>query len=137
MTAPRLFGAPAAGPGEGPGWSQLAAAVAGALPVDELDGLWVFRPIRSGAVEWGTAILSRVDGDRRRIYTARYAHTIKGKERGRFQWDLQEVGSGPLDALEALLAQVPVRAESEEPPVAVPLANWLPPASDDGDPREG
>ncbi len=136
MTAPRLYGAPAGGPGEGPGWARLAAAVAGALPVAELDGLWVFRPLRSGAVEWGTAILSRVEGDRRRIYTARYAHTIKGKERGRFHWDLQEVGSGPLDALEALLAQVPVRAESGEPPVAVPLATWLPTA-DDGEPREG
>jgi hypothetical protein len=78
-----------------------------------------------------------VEGKRRRIYTARYAHTIKGKERGRFHWDLQEVGSGPLDALEALLAQVPARAESEEPPVAVPLASWLPPAVDDGEPREG
>ena len=97
----------------------------------------MFRPLRCGPVEWGTAILSRVDGTRRRIYTARYAHTIKGKERGRFQWDLQEVGSGPLDALEALLAQVPVRAESEEPPVAVPLTSWLPSAADDGESREG
>lgn len=136
MTAPRFFGAPEAGPGQGPGWSRLAEAVAEALPVAELDGLWVFRPLRSGQVEWGTAILSRVDGDRRRIYTARYAHTIKGKERGRFHWDLQEVGSGPLDALESLLAQVPVRLESEEPPEAVPLADWLPAPVDDGAPRE-
>ena len=137
MTSPRLFGAPAAGPGEGPGWSQLAAAVAAALPGEEVDGVWVFPPIRSGPVEWGTAVLSRVDGERRRIYTARYAHTIKGKERGRFQWELQEVGSGPLDALEALLAQVPARADAEEPPVAVAPDRWLPRAGDDGGPGQG
>ena len=35
--------------------------------------------------EWGTAVLSRVDGDRRRIYTAGYVLAIKGKERGKFE----------------------------------------------------
>jgi hypothetical protein len=49
---------------------------------------------------------------------------------------MQEVGSGPLDALESLLAQVPVRLESEEPPEAVPLADWLPAPVDDGASRE-
>ena len=137
MTAPRFFGAESTNAGEGPGWARLAGELATALPVTELDGLWCLRPLRRGQVEWGTAVLSRVDGDRRRIYTARYAHTIKGKERGKFQWDLREVGSGPLDALEALLAQVPVRGDEEEPPVPVALADWFPAGPDDDGPREG
>lgn len=141
MTGPSpVFGATEAGPGQGPGWSQLAAALAEALPAGELDGLWCFVPIRRARDEWGTAVLSRVDGDRRRIYTARYAHTIKGRERGKFAWDLREVGSGPLDALEELLALVPRRSDEEEPPVAVPLEAWFPapaeapvPGTDDAD----
>ena len=138
MTAPgRLFGSATTEPGTGPGWDRLAVELAAALPVVELDGLWCFAPLRHGRDEWGTAVLSRVDGDRRRIYTARYAHTIKGKERGRFSWDIQEVGSGPLDALEALLALVPRRSDEEAPPVAVPLASWFPgPDEDDGGPGE-
>jgi hypothetical protein len=136
VTTPKFFGTASAHPGEGPGWARLAGELATALPVAELDGLWCFRPLRRGQVEWGTAVLSRVEGDRRRIYTARYAHTIKGKERGKFQWDLREVGSGPLDALEALLAQVPARGDEEEPPVAVALADWFPPGQDDDGPRE-
>jgi hypothetical protein len=137
MTAPKFFGAATARAGDGPGWVRLAGELVTALPVAELDGLWCFRPIRRGQVEWGTAVLSRVEGDRRRIYTARYAHTIKGKERGKFQWDLQEVGSGPLDALESLLTQVPARGDEEEPPVPVALADWFTPGQDDDGPREG
>ena len=80
-----FFGTATAGPGEGPGWERLAGQLAEALPVAELDGLWCFPPIRRARDEWGTAVLSRVDGERRRIYTARYAHTIKGRERGGFR----------------------------------------------------
>jgi hypothetical protein len=123
-----FFGSASTEPGEGPGWSRLADALAGALPAGELDGLWCFSPIRRAHDEWGTAVLSRVEGDRRRIYTARYTHTIKGRERGKFTWDLREVGSGPLDALEELLALVPRRSDEEAPPVAVPLEHWFAPA---------
>ena len=52
------------------------------LPPAEVDGVWVFSPLRREGREWGTAVLRRVDGDRRRIYTARYVLAIKGKERG-------------------------------------------------------
>ena len=56
----------------GAGWTRLAAAVAEQIPPVEVDGVWVFSPLRHEGREWGTAVLSRVDGDRRRIYTARY-----------------------------------------------------------------
>src|SRR6185503_16613152 len=66
------------------GWARLAGAVAEVLPPAEVDGVWIFSPLRREGREWGTAVLSRVDGDRRRIYTARYVLAIKGKERGKF-----------------------------------------------------
>ena len=36
-------------------------------------------PMRREGREWGTAVLSRVDGDRRRIYTARYVLADQGQ----------------------------------------------------------
>ena len=108
-------------PGAGPGWERLAEALRAALPVAELDRLWAFRVVRREGQDFGTAILSRIEGDRRRIYTARFVLTVKGKQRGAFEWLLDEVGSGPLEALDELLALVPKRADDEEPPVEVAL----------------
>lgn len=115
-------------PGAGPQWERLAAWIRETLPVEELDGIWVFRVLRRDVREFGTAVVSRIDGDRRRIYTARYVAVIKGKQRGGFSTDLEEVGSGPIEALQELLALVPVRADDEEPPVPVELGSWFPPS---------
>ncbi|HEX9165512.1 MAG TPA: hypothetical protein VF862_06350 [Gemmatimonadales bacterium] len=119
--------------GSGPGWDRLAAALREALPGVEIDGVWVFRTMRADPREFGTAILSRVDAERRRIYTARYSLTIKGRQRGGFEWGLQEVGSGPLEALEELLALVPARGVEDEPPVAIPVERWFPPDAPEAD----
>ena len=122
------------GPGVGPGWSRLASAVAEALPPAEVDGVWVFSPIRHDGREWGTAVLSRVDGARRRIYTARYVLAIKGKERGKFESAVQEVGSGPVEALARLLQEAQRRIDDEHPPVPVAPDAWFP-VTADGPPR--
>ncbi len=123
-------------PGTGPGWTRLATAAAEALPVAELVGLWVFPPLRREGREWGTAILARGEGDRRRIYTAKYMLQLKGKERGTFAAEVEEVGSGPVEALDELVASVPKRSD-EEPPLAIPLETWFPEEADDGAAREG
>ncbi len=112
------------------GWSRLAERVLAELPAAELDGVWQFQPLRREQREFGTAILSRVDGQRRRIYTARYALTIRGKERGQFEAFLEEVGSGPLEALQELLADVRKRVDDEEPPAPVPVEAWVAAAAD-------
>ncbi|MES2304040.1 MAG: hypothetical protein V4558_00940 [Gemmatimonadota bacterium] len=115
------------GPGEGAHWERLALWLTGRLAVDAIDGVWVFRVLRRDYREFGTAVLSTIDGDRRIIHTARYVATIKGKQRGGFEAHLEEVGSGPLDALHELLALVPVRADDEDPPTPVDVALWFPP----------
>ncbi len=122
-------------PGVGEGWALLAQAVAAELPVADLHGLWVFRPFRRDGKEYGTAILSRIGEDRLFIYTAQYAHTLKGKKRGAFASEFAEVGSGPVDAVEELVALVPKRTE-EEPPVQIPLERWYS-VEDDGAPDLG
>lgn len=121
----------------GSGWGRLAEYVAGAMPVPDIDAIWQFRTIKKDGREWGTALLSCVDGEqqeRRRIYTARFMHILKGKERGKFEAYLEEVGQGPVETLGDLLAGVRKRMEDEDPR-PVPLADWFPPA--DGAPRNG
>jgi hypothetical protein len=124
----------------GLGWERLAQAVADVLPPTEVDGVWAFSPVRRETKEWGTAVLSRVEGDRRRIYTARYVLAIKGKERGKFESSVQEVGSGPLDAFNRLVQEAQRRIDDEHPPISVPPESWflsvLPPdVRSDGQPR--
>jgi hypothetical protein len=111
------------------GWGQLACAVAEVLPPSEVDGVWVFSPLRHEGKEWGTAVLSRLDGDRRRIYTARYVLAVKGKERGKFEASVQEVGSGPVAALAQLLRDAQKRIDDEQPPTPVPPESWFPDAA--------
>ena len=121
----------------GSGWGRLADYVAGEIPVAEIDGVWQFRTIKREGRELGTAMLSRLDGEqqeRRRIYTARFMHLLKGKERGKFEASLEEVGSGPVETLGELLAGVRKRLEDEDPR-PVPVEDWFPVA--DGAPRAG
>ena len=118
------------GPGTGPGWTRLAAELRAAVPAAEIDRIWAFRVVRREGRDFGTAILSRVDGDRRRIYTARFTLAVKGKKRGAFAWGLDDVGSGPLTALDELLALVPKRSDEEEPPSPVEPGAWFPPEDD-------
>jgi len=120
-------------PGIGPGWDRLAQELKASLPPAEIDRIWVFRVVRREGRDFGTAIISRVDGERRRIYTGRFILTVKGKRRGAFEWELEEVGSGPLTALDELLALVPRRSDEEEPPAPVEAGSWFP-AEDDGAP---
>jgi hypothetical protein len=108
------------------GWERLAQAVADVLPPAEVDAVWVFTPVRRAAKEWGTAVVSRVDGERRRIYTARYVLAIKGRERGKFEAAVQEVGAGPIEAFERLVQEAQRRIDDEQPPVSVPPETWFP-----------
>jgi hypothetical protein len=107
------------------GWDRLAQAVAQIVPPDEVDAVWVFSPVRRDSREWGTAVLSRVEGDRRRIYTARYVLSVKGKERGKFESTILEVGIGPLEVLTRVLQEAQRRIDDEHPPLSVPPESWF------------
>jgi hypothetical protein len=109
----------------GSGWERLAQAVAEVLPPIEVDGVWIFAPLRREDREWGTAVLSRVDGNRRRIYTARYVLAVKGKQRGKFESTIQEVGSGPMEALARVLQEAQRRVDDEHPPSSVAPESWF------------
>ncbi len=107
------------------GWERLAQAVAQVIPPSEVDAVWVFAPLRRESNEWGTAVVSRVEGERRRIYTARYILAIRGKERGKFQATIQEVGTGPTEVLTRVLQEAERRSDDEHPPTEVPPETWF------------
>jgi hypothetical protein len=116
------------------GWGRLARLVAEQVPVAEVDRVWCFPVMRQGPREFGTAVIARAEGqhaERRRIYTARYMLQVKGKERGRFEADVQEVGSGLLENLPALLDDAHRRTDDDEPPVEVETAEWFASVTDD------
>lgn len=127
-TGPGSTGPGSSGPGStGPQarWEKLADEVARQVPVAEIDGVWIFELLKNGPQEAGTAIISRVHGDRRRIYTARYVAMVKGKTRGLWQSTIEEVGSGPIEALDRLLADVEKRVD-EGAPTPVAVVEWFP-----------
>jgi len=111
--------------------------VADVLPPADVDGVWVFAPVRREDKEWGTAVVSRVDGGRRRIYTAGYVLTLKGRERGKFESTIIEVGSGPMEALARVLQDAQRRTDDEHPPFSVSPDAWFSSAGArvDGQPR--
>jgi hypothetical protein len=122
------------------GWDRLAQAVAQVVPPAEVDAVWLFAPLRREANEWGTAVLSRIEGERRRIYTARYTLAVRGKERGKFEATIQDVGTGPVEVLTRVLQDVERRSDDEHPPTAVAPDQWFAalaqvPAGSDGPPR--
>jgi hypothetical protein len=120
-------------PGTGPGWERLAQTVAETLAPGSIDGLWVFPALRQDQREWGTAVLTCVEGpegERRRIYTARYMLQVKGKERGKFEASVEEVGSGPVEQLPALLHDVHQRTDDEVPPIELDAVGWFSAAAD-------
>lgn len=122
MSAPRM-----APPGAErfDGWRRLAEQAAKDLPLHELDRVWTFPKLRHDRRELGTAVFSRVSGERRIIYTGRWALVIRGSDRGQFAAQIEEVGSGPLEALEALLLEVRRRIDDAEPPVPVSVEEFF------------
>src|SRR6266571_9381577 len=99
------FGQPV-GLGHGPGWEQLAAAVAARVPPAEIETIYLFRPLKREGREWGTAVVARrptEGGGRLRVYTARYMLVVRGKERGQSRVEVVETGLSPAAVIEQVM----------------------------------
>jgi hypothetical protein len=112
--------------GKGPGWTELAAAVARTVPPAEVETIYVFRPSKRDGREWGTAVVTRrVEGESRlRVYTARYMLIVRGKERGRSKVEVEEVALTPAEVLSTVMATAADRTGDAEPPVALERTAW-------------
>ncbi|MGD2136045.1 MAG: hypothetical protein PVF27_07795 [Gemmatimonadales bacterium] len=111
----------------GVGWGRLAGAVAEAVPVDAIDGIWLFRPVRNDDREWGTAVITcRTETERLRVYTASYLVVVRGRERRQGKLTVEEVGASPSAVLDDVLQGVRERAGETESPVPIAPSDWYP-----------
>jgi hypothetical protein len=112
--------------GLGLGWDQVALALAAEVPVAEIDRIWLFAPLRQEGREWGTAVvLRRLDGERRRVYTATYMIATRSRERGRAKINIDEVGDSPTIVVEDVIAGVRERSGDAEPPTVIAPHQWF------------
>jgi len=113
--------------GQGPGWAQLATAVAAQVPPAEIETIYLFRPMKRDGCEWGTAVVTRraeEGSSRLRVYTARYKLIVRGKERGRWKGDVVEVALSPVEVLAQVMQATGDRSGDPEPPVVVERSAW-------------
>lgn len=126
----RVVGARAAGLGIG--WTKLTSAIAEALPVTQIERIWLFPPVRHEEREWGTAVIAvRVDENRSQVHTGTYILIIRGRERGQAHVSVEEVGAGPDDVLPDVIRGVQERAGEAEPPVEIAPELWFPAETED------
>ena len=79
---PMRVAAAAGAAGLGIGWMRAADSLADVVPPIEIEGIWLFPPVRHEEREWGVAVASRrAENDRRRIYTVSYMLIVRGRER--------------------------------------------------------
>jgi hypothetical protein len=97
---------------------RFVRAIAEHVPVDQIAEVYLFPPLRQGAMESGVAVVAVTDpvtdpeaGDGRHVvYTATYRHTRKGPERGTWSVDVVAQADAPLEAVAAAVRGVHRRA---------------------------
>ena len=113
---------------------RFLLAVLQQLPADRVRELYLFQPIRQGGVESGVAVVAAYpdapaappeggpepaeapSDDKYTVYTARYRHTIKGPDRGKWEASVVAEADAPLLSIETVVRGVQRRAGDVEPP---------------------
>lgn len=114
------------GPGIGPGWTRVADEVKIQVRPEEIEGIWLFQPVRREEREWGVAVIAcRTEDQRRRIYTASYMMIVRGREKGHGKVSVEEVGESPATVLEDVIRGVQDRAGESDPPVEISPSLWF------------
>lgn len=108
---------------------RFLRAVIEQVPLEQIEELHLFSPLRQGALETGIAVLAtrpypideapREDDvapavetfvSRHTVFTARYRHTIKGPERGKWETSVKAEADAPLVTVETVVRGVQRRA---------------------------
>lgn len=124
--------------------ARFLAEIAERLPPERLSEVHLFAPLRQGGMESGVAVVATepevdapagatapdaggepaADGvptssrrpDRHTVYTARYRHTLKGPDRGKWEFDIVAEADAPLVTVDAVVRGVQHRTgELAEP----------------------
>ena len=136
-----------------PNRDRFLAGIAERVAPDRVQALYVFSPIRQGPVETGVAVIAvdplavegvepvvRVQGAARErpvVLTARYRHTLRGSDRGKWELEIVEQADAPLATVEVVVQGVlrrlveptePERLDGDALRAAAADGVWTPPA---------
>jgi hypothetical protein len=97
--------------------ARFLGAIAAQIPAERVMEVHLFGAIRQGGMESGVAVIA-VDRDdphagpapRYVVYTARYRHTLKGPERGKWEASVTEEADAPLVTVDAVVRGVSRRS---------------------------
>ena len=125
-----------------PARERLFREIADRIGSEHVTELHVFSPLKQGAIESGVAVIAarrpvleaapsaaeseeppdepQADGasepDRHAVYTAHYRLTLKGQERGKWEFDLRDEGDAPLETIVRVVRGVQERAGDTDDP---------------------
>lgn len=112
-------------PGLGPGWTWVAETLVSRVEPEDIEGIWLFPPVRREEREWGVAVIAcRTDDERQRIFTASYMIIVRGREKGHGKVAVEEVGESPATVLEDVIRGVGERTGEMEPPAEISPGLW-------------
>lgn len=98
---------------------RFLRAIAAQVPAERVVEVHLFPALRQGTVETGVAVVAEAapEGSEKHIvHSARYRHTVKGPDRGKWETDIVAEADAPLVTVEAVVRGVRHRAgESGEP----------------------
>ena len=98
--------------------ARFLAGIAAQLPVDRISEVHLFSAMRQGGMESGVAVIAVAPAyddapnapDRFTVYTARYRHTLKGPDRGKWELSITEEADAPLLTVDAVVRGVTRRS---------------------------
>lgn len=109
---------------------RFLAAIAERLEPETIAEAHLFPPIRQAGIESGVAVIavnhrSLIGGDaaaenangRLTLYTAKYRHTRKGPDRGKWEFSLHAEADAPLLTVDKVVRGVQQRSGDAEDPV--------------------
>lgn len=91
------------------------------IGLDSITEVHLFPAIRQGGVETGVAVVAAFPPgeepvDRHTVFSARYRHTLKGADRGKWEVEVKAEADAPLAAVDDVVRGVMKRAgETFEP----------------------
>jgi hypothetical protein len=102
---------------------RFLAAIADKVNRDAIAEAHLFQPIKQGATESGVAVIAVAEAlttdpkpDSLVVYTARYRLTLKGPERGKWDFNIQAEADAPLITVDKVVQGVQRRSGDAEGP---------------------
>ena len=100
--------------------AKFLAAIAGRVSADSVEEVYLFQPLKQGGTESGVAVVAVKEPqpveNRLAVYTAKYRLTLKGPERGKWDFAMQADADAPLVTVEKVVNGVQRRSGDAEDP---------------------